>query len=619
MSHSTPVPLKLAGRYELLRTQATDANTASLLAWDTRLKAWRSIRVARPGDDAASRRMLAVAQWAAKLEHPALERVIDVGTDGTVVFVVRDRLLGSVSDHIRRRGAVPPEWALNVVTRCAEGLTWAHPRGIVHGHPRPDVVQFSEDGSAVLTSFGQRAVLRDTPETRAGADWAHLAPELRQAWQPDAATDVYALGALLYMMVSGKPSADLFYAEAYEGLLSAIPRSLRPLLHRACAFAPTERFTTEALYTALRKAQADFPPARPPAPWLESTQDFPDRNQYDGMDAILTEIAPHLDTPQPEPSFSHDDGSSRDALEPPVRGSAPVRAPMPDARGVPTVGSSLEGALLLDDETVPPGTELPSQPSLPTPASPPSGRALPPHHSSPRSGRLPALPPHHSSPRSGPTGRTPVSAPSYIAPSTPPSPPPVAHGYEQPQAPSLPLPSYVRSDNTFPSGGESYLRPGYLDTSPSDAFARRNPVPAVESVAPQVIRTSHTAPQGPVATGGQVLRVIVGATLFGVFLTVVGFALFWFVSTEPQRADRSFVSAVEAETAIIGRVMTNDDELQRKWESFELAKGAQRAPIAADIVSTLEDRVEAAPMDRQIEEVVRRLARERDDWQRRTD
>ncbi|MEM6927917.1 MAG: protein kinase, partial [Myxococcota bacterium] len=439
---SNPVPLKLAARYELMRTQATDANTASLLAWDTRLKRWRSIRVARPGDEAASRRMLAVAQWAAKLEHPALERVIDVGTDGTVVYVVRDRLVGSVSDHLRRRGAVSAEWALQVVTRCAEGLAWAHPRGIVHGHPRPDVVQFSEDGSAVLTSFGQRAVLRDTPETRAGADWAHLAPELRQAWAPDAATDVYALGALLYMLLAGKPSADLFYAEAYEGLLSAVPRNLRPLLHRACAFAPAERMSTQELHDELRRAQGEFETPRAPAPWLDSTQDFPDRNQYDGLDAILTEIAPHLDTPQPKAAF----GVLESPSEPP-------------------------STSFHDEPTVPPGTVAPVGN-----ATPPSAPRRP-EVSNPRSGPLPST--------SGPynTGRTPPSSPrysevpstpNYVAPPPPPSGPNMSDpggtypGYVMP-SPMLDdhIPGTPRADDTFPSGGESFMGVKYYD-APSE-------------------------------------------------------------------------------------------------------------------------------------------------------
>ncbi len=600
-----PVPLKLAGRYELMRTQATDANTASLLAWDTRLKRWRSIRVARPGDEAASRRMLAVAQWAAKLEHPALERVIDVGTDGTVVYVVRDRLVGSVSDHLRRRGAVSPEWALQVVTRCAEGLAWAHPRGIVHGHPRPDVVQFSEDGSAVLTSFGQRAVLRDTPETRAGADWAHLAPELRQTWQPEPATDVYALGALLYMLLAGKPSADLFYAEAYEGLLSAVPRNLRPLLHRACAFAPSERLTTQRLHESLRKAQAEYDVPRAPAPWLESTQEFPDRNQYDGLDAILAEIAPHLDTPQPPEAFG--------ALD--------------------RTADSSSGSLH-DEPTVPPGTAMPGRsatpPSAPRRATPPSAprRATPP--SAPRRAPPPSAPRNTGppTPPSAPRKASPPPAASYVAPPAPgytapgtPPPGPASApasypGYVMP-SPTLDdhIPGTSRPDDTLPSGGESFMGVKYYDQPSESAPVLPSPMQAAKPERIEPSFTASDASEGPSAGG--VLRVVLGGTLFGLLLTVIGAGLFWFVSTSPVRADDALISAVEAEQTSIARIISADRDLQRKWQSFERAPPETRAPIAADLVKALEDRVigpDAPPTEFEIEAAVKRLGQARDSW-----
>ncbi|MEN0061432.1 MAG: protein kinase [Myxococcota bacterium] len=591
-SFHAPVPLKLAGRYELMRTQATDANTASLLAWDTRLKRWRSIRVARPGDEAASRRMLAVAQWAAKLEHPALERVIDVGTDGTVVYVVRDRLVGSVSDHLRRRGGVAPEWALQVVTRCAEGLAWAHPRGIVHGHPRPDVVQFSEDGSAVLTSFGQRAVLRDTPETRAGADWAHLAPELRQAWQPDATTDVYALGALLYMLLAGKPSADLFYAEAYEGLLSAIPRSLRPLLHRACAFAPTERYTTSSLYDALRQAQGNFPPAQGSAPWLESTQDFPDRSQYDGMDAILTEIAPHLDTPQPREVF-----------------------------GPPDPPSQPSSSSFHDDATVPPGTSTPTfAPRTGSPsATPPSasrnsgplvghhtGNRGPRHHTGNRG-------PQHHTGNSGPTRNTGpggMPIPVYSTPAPPP--------HMTPQPPPSTAPATYAPPPSAPSGGESFMGVQYFDEPddlalPSPGFAAAQAMEPAQNIIRPSSRT-HIRDEGGGATFGQVARVILGGTLFGLLITTLAVTGYWFFSTQDDRADQAFIVAVEAEEATVAPLVMDDRDLARRWEVFSSASPETRAASAASFVRALEDRSEAAPLPVEIETAIDRLVKAKDDW-----
>ena len=140
------------------------------------------------------RPLIATAQQIAPLEHPSLERVIDVGTDGPITFVVRDQFIASAEDHLTRRGGAAAGWAVAAVGQIAEGLSWAHDRGVIHGHPRPEVVKFTEEGDAVLTAFGLRAVLRDDSETRSGAAWAHLAPELRQYWEPTTHTDIFAWG-----------------------------------------------------------------------------------------------------------------------------------------------------------------------------------------------------------------------------------------------------------------------------------------------------------------------------------------------------------------------------------------------------------------------------------------
>jgi serine/threonine protein kinase len=235
-SQSRPeAPPTLQGRYRLIRTLEASEHGASFLGYDLRLQRWRTIDV--PADEAASRRLKNEAELLARLEHPAVERVVDVGDDGGIWFVVRDRLHGSAAEHL----PMPVPLAASLIMRISDGLAHAHSRGIFHGHVRPSVMRFSEDGGPVLVGFGRAPRLDGTTTGRQSEPWAYLAPEQRGVFQPDGAAEVYSLGALLYTLIAGRSQADLFYAEAYDGLLAPIPMALRPLMLKACAYNPSER------------------------------------------------------------------------------------------------------------------------------------------------------------------------------------------------------------------------------------------------------------------------------------------------------------------------------------------------------------------------------------------
>ncbi|MEQ1568018.1 MAG: hypothetical protein ABMA64_20430 [Myxococcota bacterium] len=228
-------PPTLQGRYRLVSTLEEGKRGTTFLGYDLRLHRWRAISV--PVDEPSSRRLALEAEILAKLEHPALERVVDLGEDGPISFVVRDRLHGSATNHLPMR----PALAAFVVQRIADGLSHAHGRGILHGHLRPSVIRFSDDGSPVLTGFADAPKLDVTASGRLAEGWAHIAPEVRERGRPDVRAEVYSLGALLYTLVAGRHQPDLSFAEAYEGLLAPIPGALRPVILRACAHDPMLR------------------------------------------------------------------------------------------------------------------------------------------------------------------------------------------------------------------------------------------------------------------------------------------------------------------------------------------------------------------------------------------
>lgn len=259
----------LQGRYRLVRTLEANARGANFLGYDLRLHRWRMIEV--PADEVASQNLLREAELLARLEHPAVERVIDVGDDGPISFVVRDRLYGSVAEHL----PLSPSLTASVILRIADGLAHAHARGIFHGHVRPSMVRFSEEGSPVLVGFGRATRLDGATTARVAEPWAHLSPEMRQHWEPDVPSEIYALAAMLYTLLAGRHQADLFYAEAYDGLLAPVPGALRPIILRGCAYDPNDRPADVEAFRAMLAARVEMLGTPGEPPW--KSEPLPDR------------------------------------------------------------------------------------------------------------------------------------------------------------------------------------------------------------------------------------------------------------------------------------------------------------------------------------------------------
>ena len=352
-SQSRPeAPPTLQGRYRLVRTIAASEHGASFLGYDMRLHRWRTIDV--PADEAAAQRLTAEAELLARLEHPAVERVVDVGDDGGVMFVVRDRLHGTASEHM----PMSPALAANLILRIADGLSHAHSRGIFHGHVRPSVLRFAEDGGPVLTGFGRRPKLDGHTTGRTSEPWAYLAPEQRGTFDPSPPSEVYALGALMYTLVVGRSQADLFYAESYDGLLAPIPVTLRPLILKACAYNPGERPPDVEAFRNLLGGRVDQLGAVGETPWRPEPLPVEGEHSASTFDSERKRLYTMPKIERKEQSYRDpfayvDPVELPDYLDPVARSSAarprPVKIePPPQATPRPTVerGSSASAYLL---------------------------------------------------------------------------------------------------------------------------------------------------------------------------------------------------------------------------------------------------------------------------------
>ena len=158
------------------------------------------------GDPAAVDRLLAEARAIAKVEHPNVVQVYDVGVDGGLFYIVMQFLEGeTLKARFDDMGALPEDDLFGIVADVARGLGAMHDRGIIHRDLKMENVIVTSDGRAKITDFGlvlekgakdeYKGLIVGTP--------AYISPEQWIGRPLDARADLYALGVLLYALATG--------------------------------------------------------------------------------------------------------------------------------------------------------------------------------------------------------------------------------------------------------------------------------------------------------------------------------------------------------------------------------------------------------------------------------
>ena len=277
----------LAGEYSLQRELGRGGMGVVYLARDVQLDRDVAIKVlpAQLALDAAAReRFIREARTAAGLSHPNIVPIHRVSEVGGFVFFVMSYVEGeTLGERIRARGPLPPAEASRLMREVSWALAYAHGRGIVHRDVKPDnILLEAGTGRAMVTDFGI-AHRGESHESEKIMGTAHfMSPEQAAGRSLDGRSDIYALGVVGYLAVSGRlpfetPNLPALLVrqstEAAPSVMTAapgLPPALAAAIDRCLERDPEGRFANgEALGEALAPA-TDSRPALPPTlrAWL---------------------------------------------------------------------------------------------------------------------------------------------------------------------------------------------------------------------------------------------------------------------------------------------------------------------------------------------------------------
>jgi serine/threonine-protein kinase len=253
--------LLLDGRYRVLARIATGGTSTVYRGLDTRLDRPVALKVMDSryaGDEQFLIRFQREARAVARLKDPCVVAVYDQGLDARHPFLVMELIEGgTLRELLTERGPMPPHALVAVLRPLLGGLAAAHRAGLVHRDVKPENVLISDDGHVKIADFGLVRAIAGAGITSSSVilgTAAYLSPEQVCDGNASARSDVYAVGILVYELLTGRTpfSGDSALSVAYQRLdndvplpstvIDGVPEQFDELVACATARDPADRY-----------------------------------------------------------------------------------------------------------------------------------------------------------------------------------------------------------------------------------------------------------------------------------------------------------------------------------------------------------------------------------------
>ncbi len=288
MTSQTGPPPYLKERYRLVEWLGEGSMGVVYRAHDETLDREIAIKFLPPeqlSGSEASDRFLREARAVARLSHPNIMTLYDMGREDGWHYLALEYIPGQdLHAHLLENGPLSPRHGLQVIRGVLAALAYAHDQGLIHRDIKPENIMMTPDGRIKVTDFGLARAQGDVRLTQEGAllgTVLYLAPELIAGQPADARSDLYAVGAVLYELLTGQPP---FHGDQPTAVLvqtlntpvtppsqhnPAISNEIEQMILKLLAKEPDDRYpSAQELLDALPDESAVAPtkPQSPPTP-----------------------------------------------------------------------------------------------------------------------------------------------------------------------------------------------------------------------------------------------------------------------------------------------------------------------------------------------------------------